>query len=126
MWAEKEQLNLNRLQRIGIRCPEVVELKKNVLIMSFIGENGKAAPKLKDVQFETDNELKKAYDQIVNAMQRFYQEAQLIHGDLSEFNILWFNKRCWFIDVSQAVEPTHPNSFEFLIRDCTNIFQVII
>lgn len=37
------------------------------------------------------------------------------------YNILWHEEQCWFIDVSQAVEPTHPHGLEFLYRDCTNI-----
>ena len=39
--------NLNRLQKVGIHCPEVVSLRKHVLVMSFIGNDQKAAPKLK-------------------------------------------------------------------------------
>jgi hypothetical protein len=34
---------------------------------------------------------------------------------------LWWEKECWFIDVSQAVEPIHPSGLDFLFRDCTNV-----
>lgn len=44
-----------------------------------------------------------------------------MHADLSEYNILWHEGQCWFIDVSQSVEPNHPNGLEFLYRDCKNI-----
>jgi RIO kinase 3 len=44
-----------------------------------------------------------------------------VHADLSEYNILWHNKQCWFIDVSQAVDRHHPKALEFLYRDCVNI-----
>lgn len=50
-----------------------------------------------------------------------YEKCKLIHSDLSEYNILWHNDRCHFIDVSQAVEPTHENAFHFLLRDCRNV-----
>ena len=39
----------------------------------------------------------------------------------SEYNILWHDNQCWFIDVSQSVEPNHPHGLEFLYRDCVNI-----
>jgi len=54
-------------------------------------------------------------------MRRMYQECKLIHADLSEYNILYHNKQVWFIDVSQSVEYDHPNSMEFLRKDCTCI-----
>ena len=44
-----------------------------------------------------------------------------VHADLSEYNILWHDKECWYIDVSQAVEPNHPHGLEFLLRDCKNV-----
>ena len=50
-----------------------------------------------------------------------YKQCNLIHSDLSEYNILWYNGRCVFIDVSQAVEPVHPHAFHFLLRDCHNV-----
>lgn len=53
-----------------------------------------------------------------------YNKANLIHADLSEYNILWHNDICYFIDVSQSVEPCHENAFHFLMRDCVNITNV--
>ncbi|XP_023300524.2 serine/threonine-protein kinase RIO3 [Lucilia cuprina] len=120
MWAEKEMHNLMRLHNAGIRCPEVVILKNHVLVMSFIGENNRAAPKLKDAIL-TAAEWIVAYDEVVEAMHKLYNEAKLVHADLSEYNILWHEGKCWFIDVAQAVEPQHPSALEFLMRDCNNI-----
>lgn len=54
-------------------------------------------------------------------MERMYQGCHLIHADLSEYNMLWFEGRIYFIDVSQSVEPAHPNGLEFLVRDCRNV-----
>ena len=34
----------------------------------------------------------------------------------ARYNILWWEKECWFIDVSQAVEPIHPSGLDFLFR----------
>ena len=52
------------MREAGVRCPEVILLKKHILVMSFIGEHQKAAPKLKDVKLSTvDAQL--AYEQVL-------------------------------------------------------------
>jgi RIO kinase 3 len=50
-----------------------------------------------------------------------YQKCNLIHADLSEYNMLWHENNVYFIDVSQSVEPMHPYALEFLYRDCNNV-----
>lgn len=123
-WAEKELHNLNRMKRVGIRCPEIVTLKKNVLVMSFVGVNLIPAPKLKEAHLN-EAQLICAYDEIVEIMYKLYNEARLVHADFSEYNILWHDEQCWVIDVAQSVEPGHPGALEFLMRDCNNISTVI-
>lgn len=59
-------------------------------------------------------------------MKTLYTKARLIHADLSEYNILWHNKQCYFIDVSQSTEPSHADAFLFLMRDCENVINVSI
>jgi RIO kinase 3 len=125
LWAEKELHNLARMNKAGILCPKAVLLKKHILVLEFIGTEMKPAPKLKDVKFPDDDDdnvlLTSAYHQTVEAMKKMYDDCNLIHADLSEFNILWYENKCYLIDVSQAVEPTHDNALEFLYRDCVNI-----
>ncbi|XP_018329043.1 serine/threonine-protein kinase RIO3 [Agrilus planipennis] len=120
LWAEKEMHNLNRMKRVGIPCPEVVYLKHHVLVMSFIGENHKPAPKLKNATLD-ECEYEDAYHQVIENMKILYQKAKLIHADLSEYNILWYKGKCYFIDVGQSTEPRHIGSFGFLMRDCENV-----
>ncbi|KAF2897061.1 hypothetical protein ILUMI_09113 [Ignelater luminosus] len=120
LWAEKEMRNLFRLQKAGIFCPEPIALKRHVLVMSFIGEDHHPAPKLKYAAMKTE-EYDLAYNQVVEAMVNLYNKARLIHCDLSEYNILWHDRQCYLIDVSQSVEPTHTDAFCFLFRDCENI-----
>jgi RIO kinase 3 len=120
MWAEKEMFNLKRLHSYGIPCPQVVLLKKHVLVMSFIGKDQCPAPKLKECQL-TSEQFKSAYHQCVQIMEKMYNDCRLIHADLNEFNMLWFEGRVYIIDVSQSVEPAHPHGLEFLLRDCRNV-----
>ncbi|OWR54101.1 Serine/threonine-protein kinase rio3 [Danaus plexippus plexippus] len=122
MWAEKEMHNIMRLQKIGLNCPEMVILKKHVLVMSFIGKDSKPAPKLRDVILKPEK-WQSVYNEVVEAMHKLYKEGHLVHADLSEYNILWWENKCWFIDVSQSVQPDHPHGLQFLLRDCRNIIN---
>lgn len=120
MWAEKELHNLNRLLKAGILCPQPIVLKKHVLIMSFIGKDFKAAPKLKEAKLSRAD-LICAYEEVVEIMIKMYKEARLVHADFSEYNLLWWDSKIYVIDVAQSVEPTHPAALEYLMRDCGNI-----
>ncbi|XP_054707436.1 serine/threonine-protein kinase RIO3-like [Uloborus diversus] len=120
MWAEKEMRNLQRMRQADLPCPEVIALKKHVLVMSFIGKERLPAPKLKDVDLPFAD-MTILYEQTLEIMCNLYTKCKLIHADLSEYNLLWHDDKVWVIDVSQAVEITHPLAQEFLLRDCTNI-----
>ena len=61
-------------------------------------------------------------------MRHLYQECRLVHGDLSEYNLLYFKEKVYMIDVSQSVEHDHPMALDFLRRDCSvmnDFFQKI-
>ncbi|CAF0921163.1 unnamed protein product [Didymodactylos carnosus] len=119
LWAEKEMFNLQRLLHAGILCPRPVLLKKHVLLLSFIGENGVPAQRLRDLTLN-QQDLLIAYQQCLKLLRQLYHDCKLIHADFSEYNLLWYQNNIWVIDVSQAVEPYHPNAYEYLLRDCTN------
>ena len=119
-WVEKEMHNLKRLEKFNIPCPHVVLNKKNAIIMGFIGSDRIAAPQLRLADLN-EEQLKSAYEQCLDSMRKMYKEARLVHADLSEYNLLWHEDVLYFIDVSQSVEPSHPNAHYFLHRDCTNI-----
>jgi len=112
--------NLLRMKEAKIPCPEVVVLKKHVLVMSFIGKDMLPAPKVKDVDLPFAD-MTVMYEQVVEIMKTMYTKCKLVHADMSEYNLLWHNDKTWVIDVSQSVEITHPQALEFLLRDCTNV-----
>lgn len=120
-WAEKEMRNLKRIQAAGIKCPNVVEVRQNVLVMEFLGRDGDAAPRLKDAHGVDAEEWADLYMQCVLTMRRLMQECRLVHGDLSEYNMLYHSGELYIIDVSQSTESDHPQSLDFLKRDCVNV-----
>jgi RIO kinase 3 len=122
VWAEKEMANLSRMQKSGLSCPSVIAYHKHVLVMSFVGEDGVAARKLK----ETPMSVKLATEclkQVREAMHAMYQKCRLVHADLSEYNLLFTRGKVWIIDVGQSVEPTHPRAHEYLYRDCLQVHR---
>jgi RIO kinase 1 len=125
LWAEKELRNLKRLHAAGIPCPEPVYLKNHVLVMGYLGDKkGYPAPRLKDVDFEGEDAASRwqeTYLTTLGYMRRMYQECKLVHADLSEYNMLWYENKVQFIDVSQSVEHDHPRSLEFLRMDIKNV-----
>ena len=95
LWAEKEVRNLKRICQSGkIRAPWPYFLKNNVIIMEFIGTDSVAAPRLKDAVIGTEDSLEAAhlYEECLIMMRNLYQTCKLVHGDLSEYNLLYHNK----------------------------------
>lgn len=52
------------------------------------------------------------YAQVVGLVRALFQRAGLVHGDLSEYNILWHQSRPFLIDFGQSVHFGHPKSNE--------------
>lgn len=121
-WAEKEMSNLFKLHNNGVPCPKPILLRSHVLVMEFLGTTSIAAPRLKDAVF-SETKAREIYLDLVTQMWIMYHECKLVHADLSEFNLLLHEGRAFIIDVSQSVTPDHPQSLEFLRKDCTNITE---
>ena len=120
LWAEKECRNLKRLDNAGIPCPKVIALKNHILVMTFIGDNGWPAPRLKDAILSHLDAVS-AYKQVLNLVKKMYHICNLVHADLSEYNMLWYNSVLYMIDVSQSVEKDHPHAEEFLDEDVAHV-----
>lgn len=93
--------------------------------MSFLGDRrGWAYPRLKDAHLvgeDSDQQWSNLYIQLLGLMRRMYQVCNLVHADLSEYNILYNENTLYIIDVSQSVENDHPRSLEFLRMDIKNV-----
>lgn len=120
VWAEKEMRNYRRIWNAGIPCPRPILLKQHVLIMEFLGRDGWPSPRLKDATL-SEKRLREAYVQCLLILRHLYQNCKLVHGDLSEYNLLWHDNQIYVIDVSQSVETDHPSALDFLRSDVANV-----
>ncbi len=118
IWVKKEFKNLKRAKDCGVRVPDPIAFKNNVLVMEFIGEYDVASPMLKNVRL---NDPRKVFETIRLDMKKLYNDGNLVHGDLSEYNILMKNDVPVLIDISQGVIREHPRAEEFLKRDVSNV-----
>jgi len=125
LWAEKEMRNLERIEAAKIPCPEVVLLRKNVLLMRFLGtvsDTTTPAKKLSTVLPSCDKRVQeRCWLQVNEIVRGLWLKAKLVHADLSAYNLLFHENIVHVIDVAQAVEPTHPKALSFLYRDLTSV-----
>jgi RIO kinase 1 len=119
-WAQKEFKNLRRAHEAGIKVPRPVDVKNNVLIMEFIGENGVSAPLLKEAPLQNPGKI---YQRLLTYVKKLYQKAELVHADLSEYNIMIWESEPVIFDISQAVPLKHPMANQFLRRDLENLHR---
>jgi len=117
-WTQKEFKNLMQATQAGVRVPKPIDVSHNVLIMEFIGENGESAPLLRETEVKNPKRL---YNQVLASVKRLYQKAKLVHGDLSEYNIMIWKNQPVLFDVSQAVPLEHPMATQLLRRDIENL-----
>ncbi|MEM2926600.1 MAG: serine protein kinase RIO [Candidatus Bathyarchaeia archaeon] len=118
LWASKEFRNLKEAYGAKVRVPKPIYVKENVLIMEFIGKEGRPAPLLKEVEVKNPRRI---YGSILRNLRRLYRYAGLIHGDMSEYNVMMWRGWPVLFDFSQAVSREHPNAMEFLRRDLSNL-----
>ncbi len=115
-WARKEFRNLSQCFDCGIPVPKPLYVKNNVLAMKFVGKNGTPAKLLLESKIsETD------YHKSILILKKLYQNAKLVHGDFSEYNIFKTKKGLLVFDLGSAVDLRHPNAKKFLQRDINNI-----
>jgi RIO kinase 1 len=116
-FARKEFKNLQICQEATVNAPIPYFVRRNVLVMSFLGEDGLPYPRMSDVGIGDEKDL----DSILADLQKMYK-AGLVHADISKYNIL-LGEKPFIIDLGQGVVLRHPNAEEFLERDVRNIVK---
>lgn len=114
-WAQREFRNL-MLAREAIPVPKPITHHKNVLVMEQIG-SPHPAEQLKDLP---PKDPEKFFAKVIEYMKKLW-EIDLVHGDLSNFNILNHEEHPIFIDFSQCSRTDAPNAQELWERDVKNI-----
>ena len=115
-WVQREYRNLMKAREAGVRVPTPIIVLFNILVLEFIGSED-PAPKLKDLP---PKNLENFFEEVVLNMKKLHK-AGLVHGDLSAFNILNFNDKPVFIDMSQSVTFENQLASEYLKRDVKNV-----
>lgn len=120
-WLNAEVDALYRLAAAGVRVPEPLGFVDGVLLMELVAdEDGKAAPRLDDVTLSPE-QARDFHSQVIREVVRMLS-AGLIHGDLSEFNVLVDANGPVIIDLPQAVNASGNNNAERMLeRDVDNM-----
>ena len=120
-WQSAEVAALFRLANAGVRVPKPHDFLDGVLLMELVtGEDGNAAPRLNDVELEA--EQAREYHAFLIRQIVLMLCSGLVHGDLSEFNVLLGEDGPVIIDLPQAVDAAANNhTFSMLERDVSNM-----
>jgi RIO kinase 1 len=120
-WQSAEVDALYRLAAAGVRVPKPFNFFEGVLLMELVTDaHGAAAPRLNDVAFTAD-EARAHHATLIAEVVRMLR-AGVVHGDLSEFNILLANDGPVIIDLPQAVDAAGNNHAQrMLLRDVGNL-----
>ena len=116
LWARKEFINLRQCSDAGVSVPKPFAFQGNVVVMEFIGVGGVPAPLLMNSEIE-----KRDYTRVVKSLELIYKKAELVHSDLSEYNVMKYDDKLAIIDFGSAVSNKHPSAEEYLKRDVTNV-----
>jgi RIO kinase 1 len=119
-WVQREFRNLLKAREVGVHVPTPIAVLDNIIVMELIGNKDELALQLKNTRVD---DPKKVVDAILKQMQILYQKAEIVHADLSPFNILVKDEEPVIIDMSQSTSITDQNANEYLERDITNILS---
>jgi RIO kinase 1 len=119
-WANKEFINLKLFESAGVRVPKPIIHVSNIVIMEYIGDASEPAKEMRNVRLEDPEAIAR---KILGYVRLAYQKAELVHSDLSEFNVLMLEGEPVIIDVGQAVVLGHPQAEEWLERDVKNLVR---
>jgi len=100
----------------GVRIPTPISRVANYLTMRFIGDGETPAPQLREVELEDPEAV---MNEIFDQYLKMYRDAHYAHGDLSAFNILWWQDKPWIIDVPQSETVnkwSNMNKIELVLR----------
>ena len=119
-WLMHEYAALDRLYRAGGAVPRPWGGNENAILMDMVGDERQAAPVLGSVRLG-GRESRRLLDEVLRNVELMLRN-DLIHADLSAYNILYWKGRIVLIDFPQVVHPsTNPDARWILQRDLTRV-----
>ena len=110
--------------KAGMNVPTPIGRVGNYLTMRFLGEGTESAPQLRNVHLEEPDLV---LDEILDDYLIMYRDVNYVHGDLSAYNILWWEERAWIIDMPQAYNVGPWSDMKQVVmllrRDIVNLLQ---
>jgi RIO kinase 1 len=120
MWMGHEFETLARLHALGSDVPKPLRMAGSAILMEYIGDRDGAAPKLREVDLE-EAEVRPLFNRLLQNVE-LWLANDLVHGDLSPYNVLYWDGALTVIDFPQSVDPrANPHAYELLYRDIENI-----
>ena len=121
-WISYELQTLEMLHATGADVPKPYAMEKNAILMEYIGDEDSAAPTLNSVTLDRD-EVKPLYERVIQNIDLLLSKER-IHGDLSAYNILYWDGEITLIDFPQVVYPeANPAAWSIFLRDVTRVCQ---
>lgn len=121
-WLANESATLTALHAAGALVPKPYSVGGNAILMEYLGERGTPATTLNHVTLEAA-EARRLFDLTVDNI-RLMLENNVVHGDLSAFNIMYWQGDIRIIDFPQAVNPyRNPHAFKIFARDVERVCQ---
>jgi RIO kinase 1 len=123
IWVHREWETLRLLAEAGAPVPRPIEATDRAILMSYVGDEDQAAPQLHRYRSRDRREAEALFDQVVAAIERMLFR-DVVHGDLSPYNVLVWDGRVTLIDLPQAVDPKKNRHAEALfLRDVERICE---
>jgi len=122
-WCRKEFKNLQRYTSAGLPVPRPHFHQANILVMEYIGDDIAPAPSMKVSPPSDIGQAKEWKRILIDFIVRGYNDAGLVHADLSEYNVLIHRGCPVVIDVAQGVLKSHVNARRFLERDLDRVLK---
>lgn len=120
MWIAHEYAMLTTLYKAGSTIPRPVAHNSSAILMEYLGAEQDPAPALQHVQLAED-EVYPIFSLLMDNIE-LWLKHNVVHGDLSAYNILYWQGKATIIDFPQAVDPRfNSHAFTLMARDIDNI-----
>jgi RIO kinase 1 len=122
-WLSNEYGALMTLHAAGALVPKPHSNSENAILMEYLGERGQPAQTLNHITLSGHDEARRLFDVVVDNI-RLMLSKNVIHGDLSAYNIMYWSGEMRIIDFPQAVNPyRNPHAYKFFARDVERVCQ---